>query len=124
LGGWKFSRLRDYVAGFASGRYHRFVGRGSVAISFPVQDIFKNFLAGILLLLHEPFQLGRQIIFEGFEGTVEKISMRSTQILSVRGERVIVPNAIVFTNSVRVLTAMPHRRTYLPLILAYDSDLP
>jgi small-conductance mechanosensitive channel len=89
-----------------------------------VQDIFKNFLAGILLLLHEAFQVGHQIIFEGFEGTVKKISMRSTQILSVRGERVIVPKAIVFTNSVRVLTAMPHRRTYLPLILAYDSDLP
>ncbi|WP_333441526.1 mechanosensitive ion channel domain-containing protein [Microcoleus sp. herbarium2] len=58
--------------------------------------MFKNFLAGILLLLHEPFQLGAQIFVESFEGTVEKISMRSTQILTDRGERVIVPNAIVF----------------------------
>jgi len=91
------------------------LGLGSVAISFAFQDIFKNFLAGILLLLQEAFQLGEQIIVEGFEGTVEKISMRSTQILTDRGERVIVPKAIVFTNSVRVLTAMPHRRTDLPL---------
>jgi small conductance mechanosensitive channel len=68
---------------------------GSVAISFAFQDIFKNFLAGILLL-HKPFILGDQIFVEGFEGTVEKISMRSTQILTDRGERVIVPNAIVF----------------------------
>jgi len=72
------------------------LGLGSVAISFAFQDIFKNFLAGILLLLHEPFLLGAQIFVEGFEGTVEKISMRSTQILTDRGERVIVPNAIVF----------------------------
>ena len=74
---------------------------GLVAVSFAFQDIFKNFLAGILMLLHEPFQLGDQIIVEGFEGTVEEILMRSTQIMTDRGERVVVPNAIVFTNSVR-----------------------
>jgi small conductance mechanosensitive channel len=98
------------------------LGLGSVAVSFAFQDIFKNFLAGILMLLHEPFQLGDQIVVEGFEGTVEEISMRSTQIMTYQGERVIVPNAIVFTNSVRVLTAMPHRRTDLPLILDYDTE--
>lgn len=98
------------------------LGLGSVAVSFAFQDIFKNFLAGILMLLHEPFQLGDQIVVEGFEGTVEEISMRSTQIMTYQGERVIVPNAIVFTNSVRVLTALPHRRTDLPLILDYDTE--
>jgi len=72
------------------------LGLGSVAISFAFQDIFKNFLAGIMLVLHEPFLGGAQIFVEGFEGTVEKISMRLTQILTDRGERVIVPNAILF----------------------------
>ena len=61
------------------------LGVGSVAISFAFQDIFKNFLAGILLL-HEPFLLGAQIFVEGFEGTVEKISMRLTQILTGESE--------------------------------------
>ncbi|MEG4234162.1 mechanosensitive ion channel [Microcoleus sp. Pol11C3] len=75
------------------------LGLDSVAISFAFQDIFKNFLSGILLLLHEPFLWGDQIFVEGFEGTVEKISMRSTHILTDRGERVIVPKAIVLTNS-------------------------
>jgi small-conductance mechanosensitive channel len=72
------------------------LGLGSVAISFAFPDIFKNFLAEILLLLHEPFLGGDQIFVERFEGTLEKISMRSTQILTDRGERVIVPNALVF----------------------------
>ncbi|WP_445242442.1 mechanosensitive ion channel domain-containing protein [Microcoleus vaginatus] len=52
--------------------------------------------------MHKPFQLGDRIIVESFEGTVKKISMRSTQIVSDGGERVRVPKAIVFTNSVRV----------------------
>jgi hypothetical protein len=78
-----------------------------------------------LLLLHEPFQLGDRIIVEGFEGTVEKILQRSNQIISDRGERVIVPKAIVFTNSVRILTTIPHSQTSLLLIiLAYQTGFP
>jgi len=46
------------------------LGLGSVAISFAFPDIFKNFLAGILLLLHEPFLWGDQIFVKSFEGTV------------------------------------------------------
>ncbi|MEG5034070.1 mechanosensitive ion channel domain-containing protein [Microcoleus sp. AT3-D2] len=77
------------------------LGLCSVGICFAFQDIFKYFLAEILLLLHESFQWGDRIIVEGFEGTVEKILRRSTQIIIDRGERVIMPKAIVFTNSVR-----------------------
>lgn len=99
------------------------LGLGSVAIGFAFQDIFKNFLAGILLLLQEPFQLGDQIIVEGYEGTVEEISIRSTQIRTYLGERIVVPNAIVFTNAVQVLTAFSHRRTDLAIGLDYNTPL-
>ncbi|MBD1936843.1 mechanosensitive ion channel family protein [Microcoleus sp. FACHB-68] len=100
------------------------LGLSSVAFGFAFQDIFKNFLAGILLLLQEPFKIGDQIIVEGFEGTVEEISIRSTQIRTYQGERVVVPNASVFTNSVQVLTAFPHRRTDLAIGLDYNTPLP
>lgn len=100
------------------------LGLSSVAIGFAFQDIFKNFLAGILLLLNEPFRLGDQVIVNGFEGTIEEISIRSTQIKTYQGERVVIPNAIVFTSPVQVLTAMPHRRTDLALGVDYNTDLP
>ncbi|PPS42663.1 mechanosensitive ion channel family protein [Chroococcidiopsis sp. TS-821] len=99
------------------------LGLGSVAFGFAFQDIFKNFLAGVLLLLNEPFRLGDQIIVNGSEGTVEDITIRSTQIRTYQGERVLIPNAIVFTSSVQVLTAMPHRRTDLELGVDYSTDL-
>jgi small conductance mechanosensitive channel len=101
-----------------------FLGLGSVAIGFAFQDIFKNFLAGVLLLLNEPFRLGDQIIVNGFEGTVEEITIRSTQIRTYDGERVVIPNAIVFTSPVHVLTAFPHRRTDLALGIDYQTSLP
>jgi small-conductance mechanosensitive channel len=100
------------------------LGLGSVAISFAFQDIFKNFLAGILLLLHEPFRLNDQIIVNGFEGTVDEITIRETQIRTYDGERVVIPNAIVFTSPVHVLTAFPHRRTDLALGVDYSTNLP
>ncbi|HCF27132.1 MAG TPA: mechanosensitive ion channel protein MscS [Cyanobacteria bacterium UBA11049] len=100
------------------------LGLGSVAFGFAFQDIFKNFLAGVLLLLNEPFRLGDQIIVDDFEGTIEDITIRSTQIKTYQGERIIIPNSIVFTSPVQVLTAMPHRRTDLAIGVDYDTDLP
>ncbi|KJH70572.1 mechanosensitive ion channel family protein [Aliterella atlantica] len=99
------------------------LGLSSVAIGFAFQDIFKNFLAGIILLLNEPFRLGDQIIVNEFEGTIEDITIRSTQIKTYQGERVVIPNAIVFTSPVQVLTAMPHRRTDLALGIDYNTSL-
>lgn len=99
------------------------LGLSSVAFGFAFQDIFKNFLAGILLLLQEPFRIGDQIIVEDYEGTVEDIAIRSTQIVTYQGEIVVIPNAILFTNPVQVLTAQRQRRTDLGIGVDYNTDL-
>ncbi len=59
-------------------------GLSSVAIGFAFQDIFKNFLAGILLLLNQTFKLHDEITVEGFTGEVEAISIRTTSIQMYR----------------------------------------
>jgi small conductance mechanosensitive channel len=100
------------------------LGLGSVAIGFAFQDIFKNFLAGILLLVEEPFRLGDQVMMCDYEGTVEAIKIRSTQLRTYTGEIVEIPNAIVFTNPVRVLTAYRSRRTDLDIGVDYTTPLP
>ena len=100
------------------------LGLGSVAIGFAFQDIFKNFLAGILLLLQEPFSLGDQIIVDSYEGTVEEIALRSTQIRTYQGELVVMPNSVVFTSPVQVMTGKPKRRTDLSIGVDYNTPLP
>lgn len=100
------------------------LGLGSVAIGFAFQDIFKNFLAGVLLLVREPFRLHDQIIVNEFEGTVEAINIRVTILRTYQGERVLIPNAVVFTSAVQVLTALPHRRTDLAVGVHYNTSLP
>lgn len=100
------------------------LGLGSIAVGFAFQDIFKNFLAGILLLLQEPFRIGDQIIVAGYEGTVEHIDIRTTRIRTYQGEEVIVPNATVFTNEIQVRTAYDYRRTDLGVGVDYNTPLP
>nr|WP_262562133.1 mechanosensitive ion channel family protein [Acaryochloris sp. CCMEE 5410] len=99
------------------------MGLGSVAIGFAFQDIIKNLFAGILLLLQEPFSINDQIIIDSFEGTVEKINFRTTQIRTYQGERILIPNANVFTSAVQVQTAYPSRRTDLGVGVDYNTPL-
>ncbi len=80
----------------------KMLGIGSVAIGFAFQNIFQNFLAGILILIHEPFKLGDFITVNGLEGMVEDIATRATVISTADGHRAVIPNAVLFTNPVVV----------------------
>lgn len=99
------------------------LGLTSVAIGFAFQDIFKNFLAGILLLVQEPFQINDQVIIGDYEGTVEQIDIRTTRIRTYQGEQVLIPNATVFTSAVQVRTAFAYRRTDLGVGVDYNTSL-
>ena len=100
------------------------LGLGSVAIGFAFQDIFKNFLAGILLLLQEPFSIDDEIIVEDYQGFVDHIDVRTTTIRTYQGEKILIPNATIFTNSVQVRTGFATRRTDLAVGVDYNTPLP
>ncbi len=99
------------------------LGIGGVAIGFAFRDVLQNFLAGILILLTEPFQLNDQIVFKNFEGTVEQIETRATTIRTYDGRKVVIPNAEVFTTAVMVNTALDHRRLQYDFGIGYGDDI-
>jgi small conductance mechanosensitive channel len=78
------------------------LGIGTVAIGFAFQNILQNFLAGILLLLQQPFRLGDLISVTGIEGNVSDIQARATIVTTREGREVVIPNAVIFTNPVAV----------------------
>ena len=90
---------------------------------FAFKDILQNFLAGILILLTEPFKLDDQIIFNDYEGTVEHIQTRATTIRTYDGRRVVIPNAELFTNAVTVNTAYDRRRLEYDIGIGYGDDI-
>jgi len=109
--------------GFELGDIIATLGIGSVAVGFAFQDIFKNFLAGIILLVEEPFRIGDEIVIGDYEGKVENISIRTTKLRTFTGERVLLPNSTVFTDAVKVSTAYDSRRTDLAVGVDYNTPL-
>ena len=93
-----FVALSIIIPSFKAGDLIQLLGISGVAIGFAFRDILQNFLAGILILLTEPFQIDDQIIFKNFEGTVENIQTRATTIRTYDGRRIVIPNSELFTN--------------------------
>ena len=99
------------------------LGVGTVAIGFAFQDIFENFLAGILIMIREKMRIGDYISCEGIEGRVEQIMLRETHVRKLSNELTIVPNSILFKNPVEILTDMEQRRHEVVVGVSYDTDL-
>ena len=111
------------VPGFTPASLLSTLGVGGVAIGFAFKDIFQNFLAGILLLVTEPFKINDQIKYKDFEGTVETIQTRATTIKTYDGRRVVIPNAELFINAVTVNTAYDQRRLQYDVGIGYGDDI-
>lgn len=104
----------DLLAGF---------GFFSIAIGFAFQDILENTLSGVLLLFRQPFQGGDQIEVDGIEGVVEAITIRETRLVTFDGQLMVIPNADVYKNAIRVATARERRRDEFVVGVSYDADL-
>jgi len=88
-----------------------------LVIGLSLQDILKNFFAGVWVLVERPFRIGDTIEVGGDSGVVEEISFRTTMLKTPDAREVIVPNAIFMTSSVVNLTRFPTRRGALWLIV-------
>jgi small conductance mechanosensitive channel len=118
-----FISLSILIPTFQAGDLVQLLGISGVAIGFAFRDILQNFLAGILILLTEPFQINDQIVFKDFEGTVENIETRATTIRTYDGRRIVIPNSELFTNSVTVNTAFDNRRLEYDVGIGYGDDI-
>ncbi len=88
-----------------------FGGFGFLALAFSLafQDILKNFIAGIFMLLERPFRLGDEITVDNHTGIVENIQVRATTLRTSDGEQVITPNSLVYTGTIINRTRYPTR---------------
>jgi small conductance mechanosensitive channel len=93
-----------------------------IVIGLSLQDILKNFFAGVWVLVERPFRIGDSIEVTGYGGTVEEISFRTTQLRTDDGREVIVPNGTFMTSAVVNLTRFPTRRASAWLVLPADDD--
>jgi small-conductance mechanosensitive channel len=76
------------------------IGSVGLALSLSSQDLLKNFIAGIYILLERPFGVGDRITIGNYTGRVEFVDLRTTKLRTDEGQEVIVPNTVFLSQVV------------------------
>jgi len=91
-------------------------------VGFALQDVMKNFAAGIILLVQQPFHTEEFIGVSGYDGQVLEIDLRATEMRALDGRIVSIPNADVLANPIINYTRANRRRIELPVGVGYNTD--
>jgi small conductance mechanosensitive channel len=94
-----------------------------LALAFAFQDAAENLVSGVTISISQPFRVGDFIETNGFLGTVEDISLRSTAVRRSQGQLVLIPNSTVFKNPLINYTETSDRRVDLEVGVSYADDL-
>lgn len=99
------------------------VGIVGLALGFAFQEIASNFISGVILSINKPFTIGDIIAINDIVGTVEFISLRTTNVRTFQGQKVLIPNKIMFQNPIINYTENGQRRVDLTVGVSYGEDL-
>lgn len=92
-------------------------------LAFGMQEIFANFVAGIIMLFEQPVRVGDTVTIGNISGEVSRIRMRATTILDWDNKELIIPNKTFITDQVINWTLHdPIMRVVIPVGIAYGSD--
>ncbi|HEY9775888.1 MAG TPA: mechanosensitive ion channel domain-containing protein [Planktothrix sp.] len=99
------------------------LGISSVAIGFAFKDILQNFFAGMLLLWQKPFGIGDRIKTKDYQGVVQDIRLRFTELKTDEGELALVPNGDIYTNAVIVSSRAHSHKVHLTMSIKDGGSL-
>jgi len=121
---WALAVVGGLVAGGLPATYVlTFGGVFSLAVGLAFQDIFRNVLAGIFILLEKPFRIGDRVAIGDQEGVVRTINLRTTELRTADGRMAVLPNLTAFNGVILNSTAFDQRRYSLTLPLEPHADV-
>lgn len=110
--------------GIATSSFIAILGSAGLAIGLALQGSLTNFAGGILILLVKPFKVGDYIIYgAGEEGTVTKIDIFYTNIITGDNRKIVIPNGSVANSTLINVTAYEKRRIDLEVGISYTADI-
>ncbi|MFC3194672.1 mechanosensitive ion channel domain-containing protein [Marinicella sediminis] len=98
-------------------------GLMGLVIGIAFKDIAENFLASILISIERPFKIGDYILVNGHEGVVQSVTTRGTVIMTLDGNHIHIPNAIIYKNTIVNVTANPNIRKNFTVGIGYDDNI-
>lgn len=94
---------------------------GGLALALAAQDTLKNFFGSITIYTDSPFEVGDWIVFDGGEGVVEEIRVRSTRIRTFHNSVISVPNGILADLKIDNMGRRRFRRFRTQIGITYDT---
>ncbi len=92
-------------------------------LAFGLQEIFANFVSGLIILFEQPIRVGDTVTVAGVNGTVAKVRMRATTIVDWDRKELVIPNKTFITDQIVNWTLSdPICRVIIPVGIAYGSD--
>jgi small-conductance mechanosensitive channel len=98
-------------------------GLTGLAVGLALQDLLRNILAGIFLLIERPFRIGDAITVGDLSGTVETIELRTTGLRTADGRLAVMPNLSAFNGNIINASAYPLRRYSVSVWVPQGDDL-
>lgn len=95
-----------------------------LALGIAFRDITENFLASLSLSLQQPFREGDLLEVASVMGHVQRLTSRTTVLMTLDGNQAQVPNATVFQSTIRNFTSNPNRRDDFVVGIGYDDSIP
>ena len=96
---------------------------GTLAVGFALQDVIKNFVAGVFIYTDRPFKIGDWIEWDGNSGVVEDISLRVTRVRTFDNELLTVPNSTLTDDVLKNPVANERLRLQFMFGISYDDDI-
>ena len=94
-----------------------------LAVGIAFREITENFLASLFLSMQHPFESGDLIEVAGVTGFVQQMNIRTTVVMTLDGNLVQIPNALVYKTAICNFTANPNRREVFALGIGYDDPI-
>lgn len=99
------------------------LGVAGLTIGFAARDALSNIISGVFIFWDRPFVLGDLIEVGDKYGRVDRITLRSTRVVTVDGKMLAIPNTDVVNSTVASYTNFPHLRIDVPVTVSVDEDL-
>ncbi|MFX0544301.1 mechanosensitive ion channel domain-containing protein [Roseovarius sp. S1116L3] len=98
-------------------------GLVGIVVGLAFREIAENSLASILLSIRNPFRAGDWIRVADYQGIVQNLNMRTTVLLTLDGNHVQIPNAIVYKSIIENFSTAPNRRSEFSVGIGYDDSV-
>lgn len=98
------------------------LGIGGIAIALAAQSILGDLFSYFTIFFDRPFEIGDFIVVGDFQGTVERVGIKTSRLRSLNGEEIIFSNTDLTNSRVRNYKRMERRRVLFKLALNYDTS--